>query len=448
MLPRHKNIVLNNEYKKTLTISPPGGDGHYVCDGTGDQEIVNLAFNENPGQRFIILNGDYSINNPILPLDNQEIIIEGTITQNIAVTSLLTENASSGQATVTVTDASLFFKGQYVSVLDPSQVVYIESAAKNFAWGEAGKITDITGNVITLEGNLSRNYTVAGGAYLTTCHSSFLLENVYDVNIRGNGGAINNNKASQIEFEPLNLGGAGENVTVACGVSIKNSEKISISGLSISNAMLHNIFNYLSKNITIDHNTCTTPYFKNIGNWNCSNVSILDNTCTNSSYEDGIILYAGNSYFNISNNSCSGNKRSAFFINTINSHITFNKNYAANTGTNYGVYLLGSNITARNNTYYSPASHGCLKISGTDITIDDETYTGSLAGTKNGYGILFINTSTAYPTNVVINNPVLTNCKVGIVASAGTVNCEVHNPTYSGCTANLTDNSGGGLTIT
>ncbi len=436
-----------NKKKRTYTIASDGGDGNYVCDGNADQDTINLALTENPGQKFIILSGDYSINNPITPLSNQEIIIQGTITQANKVTSLLTGNANKDQAVASVTDGSLFHEGQYLGILDPTLTVLIESAGKSLPRGEAGKIIDITGNNITFESNLSQDYTLAGGSYVTTCHSTFLLDTIYNTSITGIGGSINNDKSNQVEFEPLNLGGLGENIKVACGISVKSCENITINNLNISNAMLHNIFNYLSSNIKITGNTCTAPYFKNIGNWLCSQGSILNNTCTNSSYEDGIILYTGNTNFFINNNTCTGNKRSAIYINTNNTNITMNRNYSQNTGTNYGVYVLGTNITGNNNTYYSPVSHGCIKISGTNVTLNNETYTGSLGGTKNGYGILFINTGAAYPTNVTINNPSINICKVGIIAYPGTASSIINQPTYSGCTTNLTDNSAGGLTI-
>lgn len=67
------------------------------------------------------------------------------------LTSLLTADASSGQADVVVADVSSLKAGDVLTISDDSN-------------SEDGTIDSITDNTITLTGNLANSYTVAGNA--------------------------------------------------------------------------------------------------------------------------------------------------------------------------------------------------------------------------------------------------------------------------------------------
>ncbi|MDD5435202.1 MAG: right-handed parallel beta-helix repeat-containing protein, partial [Nitrospira sp.] len=92
-------------------------------------------------------------------------------------TQYLTSNASSGQADVTVQDGTKFVVGERITVYGGLTVNGgAERDYKDNGSGHGLAITNIAGNILTLESNLSNTYTAtgaAGGGYVTTYQTGY-----------------------------------------------------------------------------------------------------------------------------------------------------------------------------------------------------------------------------------------------------------------------------------
>jgi len=105
----------------------------------------------------------YLISQPISPNSGVDIEYNCILKIMDSVTDALAQNILEDATTFTATDASKFHVGEFVAVTDDDQFAFY---GKLRGWG--GKITDITGNVITLNTAAPYAYTAASNGTIAT----------------------------------------------------------------------------------------------------------------------------------------------------------------------------------------------------------------------------------------------------------------------------------------
>lgn len=254
-----------------------------------------------------LLNGSYSLTNPIEPCDNCELEILGTLTMATAVSSSLAQDAAAGQQTVEVADASAFFVGQWVAVIDTDRMQTYGRYS-----GDASTILKIVGNTITLGTGLIYSYTVAANATLWSCPSTILIDSKSYVSIHGSGD-IDGNQANQGPvFGAYSYAWNGQTVAErgkdGSGISVQDSTHITIKGLYLHDAATNLVF-WNSTDVIADTIEAGSSFAKNILVFDVSRVRIVNNYVHDSVNEDGISLYWNVNYAVVQGNLLIDNAR-------------------------------------------------------------------------------------------------------------------------------------------
>lgn len=364
-----------------------------VGDGAADDtRAIQAALDAAP--MVVVPEGIYRITNALQPRGNQQIEINGTIRISDAHIQPLTADVPAGQPRVPVRNASGFYVGQWVTLGDEG--LPIQGGGKNKVRreaGDCGRIARIEGNTIVMELNLRRSYTLAGKARMGTQPSAFLITKS-NVHIRGRG-VIDGNKAGQFDFAPGDMTvskGRGEDTRAGCGISIDSDpESISdftIEGITVRDAILHNISLYRVRNASIVGVNCVGAHDKNILLRLSEDCRLLGNRCVNSTFEDGIIIYQGNRHCVIQGNICTGNARMGICVNAFQQGILLSGNICRNNPLNFSIRgdngsSTGDfsaegrvNIEGRGNRITGLISLGSVTVSATDLVFDGGTISG------------------------------------------------------------------------
>ena len=307
-------------------------DANYVCDGSDDDLIIQIALDAVPegGGKVLLLPGTYVLGNSLQPKDDTELEIQGTLRVAPARVSRLAADCPPGQNRVTVEDAGAFRAGQWVTLMDDHKPDH-KGGRK---YGECATIQRIDGNTIVLQGEFGTpawttwmqsgpraakgyraDYSVRARAFLTTSHSAILVRGRSRVFIHGPG-QIDGNKAHQSPTAPYRADPrGGEEVLANCGIAIADSSFVTVQKLRIHDANLHNVTLYRSENCEVSGVEASACNDKNILLLNTLRVKLLANQCHDSACEDGICLYFANHSALLAGNRTAGNPRHGIWVN-------------------------------------------------------------------------------------------------------------------------------------
>ncbi|MBI4621739.1 MAG: right-handed parallel beta-helix repeat-containing protein [Verrucomicrobia bacterium] len=367
-----------------------------VGDGRADDtRAIQAALDT--GKRVVVPEGDFRITNALMPRSNQQIEIVGTIRVADALIQPLATDVPAGQPRIPVTDARGFYAGQWVTIADES--LRIQGGGKNKVrreGGDCGRIARIEGNTLVMELNLRRGYSVAAQGRVGTQPSAFLITQSH-VHIHGRG-VIDGNKAHQFDFAPADMTekkGRGEETRAGCGISIDSDpgviSHISIEGITVRDAILHNISLYRVRDSSVANVTCIGAHDKNILLRLSEGCRVIGNRCLDSQFEDGIILYSGNRHCVVQGNICSGNARMGICVNAFQTGILLAGNISINNSLNFSIrgdhgsstgdFSSGGrvNIEGRGNSISGLVSLGAVSISATDLV-----YSGGTISAEEG----------------------------------------------------------------
>ncbi len=307
----------------------------------------------------------YFLSQPLIFKSDIDYIIDGTIKIQDGDTVLLTADTSIGENTLTIAieDVSKFAVGQWVSATD--DMVTFESAGTEYVrelqYGWGGVITDITGNVITLEGTCNYNLDVSENAKMGHSQGCIIIQNAENITVSGSG-LINGNRYNQIPVLPstsLSLHGHWEHQRCAMSFVIWNSHYITLDGLTIEDGRVHSLSissvnlggnktwnsNILLKNLKVN-----TGHDKNILVRFTEYMTVKDCESTGNyeTWEDGLIFYSDCEHCEVDGFIARTNKRSGICTNNVVNNISVKNIHTLgnSTRTGNGVSLMGQFITA------------------------------------------------------------------------------------------------------
>jgi hypothetical protein len=382
-------VMVTVGWSRAASIKDFGAVGDGVAD---DTRAIQAALDA--ATIVVVPEGVYRITNALRPRGNQQIELNGTIKVSDAHIQPLTADVAAGQPRVPVRDASGFYAGQWVTLGDEG--LPIQGGGKNKVRreaGDCGRIAKIEGNTLVMELNLRRSYTLRGKARIGTQPSALLITQS-NVHIRGRG-VIDGNKAGQFDFAPGDMTvskGRGEDTRAGCGISIDSDPgaiaDFTIEGITVRDAILHNISLYRVRNASIVGVNCIGAHDKNILLRLSEDCRLLGNRCVDSSFEDGIIIYSGNRHCVIQGNICTGNARMGICVNAFQPGILLagnicrrnplNFSIRGDNGSSTGDFSAEGrvNIEGRGNVIQGLIALGSVSLSATDVVFEGGTISG------------------------------------------------------------------------
>jgi len=209
-----------------------------ICTGVDDQLFIEQAFDTLPalGGTVLLMAGNYATTREIRIENKDNWILSGQgkgtkIKIADKVESALTENGVLGADTVTVTDITGFKVDQTVFIRDDNSDLGVDESG----W-DREVIQSIAGNVITIVGTLSQNYTTALHSSVTTAYDVLRIDTCDNIVVQDL--QIDGNKANQI--------------TGAKGRRSQNG----IGLFSVDNSIVERCYSHDVPNLTIRVDTC------------------------------------------------------------------------------------------------------------------------------------------------------------------------------------------------
>jgi hypothetical protein len=427
-----------------------------IGDGVTDSYLaLNSALQS--GTTIIIGNSirdTFVVSQPLFPDSNQTLIINGVIKVKDSQSATLTENATSGNSTVVVADATGFKAGDYVIISDDLQNVQ-GGGVNTRLTGNARIISGVEGTTITLTEALLNNFLVSENAFIATQPSAIIVSK-NNVTIKGRGG-VNANKANQPDIQPTTDGGTTEPVEWGGGIVVLNANNFRLEDIYIKNAILHNLNIRYSDSIYINNINVTDAHDKNVLIRDASYGTVSNCFFINADHEDGLQFYDNNHDWQIINNVFYNNGRFGLSIlhgNCYNFQTVGNR--MIDNGTN--LYIRGRNISVygdkllgggkfRYNSYY-----GSLKIEyGNDVNLygvqvdsslsenilitgaskNVNFYGGHSRGTytssQNGYGVKIDTVGGYISDGVTFSNMVFKNLNYGFYLDHSLLNIKFND---------------------
>ncbi len=236
---------------------------------------------------------------------------------------LLTADANVNDTTITVADASVFAIGQQIVLTDDNQPVNGGNPLQTRRIGYGYLIDGIAGNVITLNNPVTTLCEVSANAKIGHYQSVFVGYDDANITITGYG-IIDQNKANQLDSVPIRTASPFvEDTTFGTAMGFDNCDNITIEGVTVQNAILHNLGVKNSTGVYIRRIKSLNAHDKNIIVWFCNEGNINDIRSDGSEFEDGLSLYSNNSDIKVSNIYAFNNSRSGVAIAGSGSNITF-----------------------------------------------------------------------------------------------------------------------------
>lgn len=329
---------------------------------------------------------EYLISQPINLASNKSYVINGTIKIQDGETVDITADSLVGAHTVEVADPSKFHVGQWVSVTDDNKTVYRESLV---AW--TGLITDITGDVLTLEGTAHGNFTVAANGRCGHSQGCIIIQDKENINVTGIG-LLDGNRYNQIQVicsTGLDLHNFWEHNRAGATCAIWHSENVIWDGVDCKDGLVHTMAicspNLVpevptrNKNITVSNCNINTGHDKCILVRFTEDSTFENITCDGmdggniKTWEDGLIFYSDAYNITVNNFTAKNVGRNGFSWNSED-----------------GDYLTADGITTEN--------CGTFNGAGVDINCTNATLSNLVLGDS-------IRIGSAYTTNnILINN--------------------------------------------
>lgn len=337
------------------------GDGR-----TDDTAAIQAALNTG-ARRVVIPEGIFIISSPVEPCANQEIEIIGTLKIADARFQRVTADVAAGQSAVTVADAGGFRVGQWVTVCDDTNPIQCGGARHTRQFrADCGRIVRVENNTLHLAGRFVRSYSPAANARLASQSSAILIQNKSNISIYGSG-TVDGNKANQMDVEPFTMAGCGVRkradgiaggigddggaeiragsgiVSVGAPASLEN---IVIEGITVRNAVVHNICLAGLVRGIIRKTTCVAAHDKNITLLDSCDCRIEHNYALYAEFEDGIMFHqlTGNRRILVRGNTCVGNPRFGIHAGAGEDAIHLTGNLCVDNGCN--IYIHGANCSS------------------------------------------------------------------------------------------------------
>lgn len=375
----------------------------YIQAAINDDSVDTLTFGE-AGETYIT-------SQPLLFISDKQYIINSTIKIKNGSTANITSDVNINDTVITVDDTTGFNVGEQITLTDDLQ----HQVCATYR-GMTGVIIDITGNDITIDDDCVYNLLVSENARIGHTQSVIKIFEKDNITISGTG-TVDDNRVNQSQFHPVynNGGSAAEDQRAACGISIINSDGITLQEITIQNGLMHTLavsqikYGFISKNITLNGITCKNAHEKNILFRMTEEIIIRNVICDTSDWEDGLIFYTGCVNADVDGVTIKNSPRGGFFWNSTSTGLIA-KNIITE-GNGYGLYVQGTEATIENIQCSDPvAIFGTFSpenISITDLTINNVV----------GANILWISGNV---NNLNFNNCVITDCEgIGINVDAG-----------------------------
>ncbi len=332
----------------------PDQEGAQVrCDGTTDDIPIQRALDALPesGGKVILREGTYRLTNVLMPKSHTELEIHGTLVVADAVTSKLTQDATTDDNTFHVAEAAKFRAGQWVTVVDKNKINHKggwENPKGGRKYGECAPIKAVKDNQLILEGAFNQyenwgnwrtrpeyrdHYLVEAGAFVTTSHSAILVQGQSFVYIHGPG-AICGNRENQSPTAPLSTWQRWEEMRADSGIVVCDSSFVRIEGLTVRNANLHNVTFWMAENCEATGLEAFGSNDKNIVSVKTSRLRLIDNHTHDAVQEDGIIFYSAGHLQLVGKNRIIGNPRLGLHVNANCRFVTSIRNIMQGNGRN------------------------------------------------------------------------------------------------------------------
>lgn len=400
----------------------------------------------------------FTINKPIHLRDNIHITINSVIKVKNAVIQTLTQDFTATNY-VNVPNGSAFRTGQWVAISDTMESAVGGGAGFTRRYSQGTYITSIAGNRLNLKETINKIYYVLRVATIGTSNSVFISDTCNNITIDGSG-ELYGNCANQYNHGYYNAGRNYEQCRFGNGLAFYQSDNISISGITVKDFDLHGITTWECDKIMANDLKIKHAISKNWLLYSCTNGQIINSRADSAEYEDGFIMYYGNSKILLSNCIANYNGRLGFGLNSTNNEILLNNCYAESNGENlyigssYNCVISGFISKDGGRLRHNPTSaYSPVKISGSNnITLNGLIVNGfvdySLAHyqvmlqgdckyitfnggvfcntdhivSANGYGFYLSTSYSLTPTNIVLNNVVFHDLKYAVGLTNDAVN--------------------------
>lgn len=360
-------------------------------------------------------------------LSNRNYIIEGTIKIQDGVFDYITQDIAIGDHTVHVTDSSKFSVGQAVCMTDDGIRVYREMSV---GWG--GFITEINGNVLTIEGTCNEAVHVAENGRCCHAQGCIIIQDKSNINVTGSGW-LDGNRYGQPPVFPstgLDLHNFWEHNRIAVSLAIWHSENIVWSvnckdGLvhtaAICSPNLNPAVPTRNKNITVKNCNINTGHDKCILSRFTENSLFENITCDGYdadhtvgwgtghivTWEDGLIFYSDGYNITVTNCTFKNLGRDGFCWNSDNGDgLIADGITTMNCGTRNGV---GVNITCRNAVLSNLVVRDSIKVGGSYTTYNVVFNNVDLQCNSNAIYLPFDGMVIIHTQDVVFNNLRISN---------------------------------------
>lgn len=312
----------------------------------------------------VVLIGDntdetYNIQDTLFGVSNKSYGINGILRIKDGFVKNLEADLLIGQDTLTITNASDFFKtGDHVCISSNDRSIQGGGNNKDRREGQPFTIT-VDGNTITLDEPANYNYLVASSAKIGHTRSVLIFDTKTKIKVFGTG-TFDYNQANQYDVEPNNNGGErvkgfyyGSCLTFirstywdVTGLNENNRLKFinsAFSGISVCYSNFYFNVEYTEIDGCHDKQIILYGYSSDINRY----FTIKNNIFKNSPYEDGITLYTQSTDGLIENNLVENCSRYGIIVNPTIERVIVRNNIVRNCG--QALWIGNSNNTIEDN---------------------------------------------------------------------------------------------------
>jgi hypothetical protein len=337
--------------------------------------IQNIINNSNEGETIKIgyqRSEIIPISQPVYLISNRNYIIDGTLRIRDGAVVDLAENIAIGDHTMEVVDGSLFSVGDCVSATDDAIRVYRESSV---AW--SGYITEIDGNILTIEGTSNEPVLVANNGRVSHSQGCIVIQDQSNIVVTGVG-LLDGNRYNQAQVIP------------STGLDLHNFWEHNRCGVSLAIWHCENITWAVDCKDGLIHTAaiCSPNLVPAVPTRN-KNITIRDCTFSNGHDKNILVRFTEDSLFE--NVTCEGFYTSVGNTGTWEDGLIF--------------YSDGYNITVRNFTAKTCGRNGFSWNSENGSGLIADGITTIKCGTRNGTGI-DVNCSDAVLSNLRIGDSI------------------------------------------
>lgn len=332
-----------------------------VGDGRRDDTSAIQQALDSGAAQVLIPPGDYLISNALRPHSQQTVEIRGNLRLADAVIRPLADDIAPGDQKLRVASAGDFRVGQWVTVCDDHRPTQGGGRKTRRQSAECAPIAAIKDDWLVFERPFRHRYLAAANGLVGTQPSVILLQDVHHVRLCGDG-SIDANKTGQFNVAPGILGDTWEETRAGCAIAgwadPDGLDQITIEGLTLTNAVLHNLCLHGAVNCTIRDCTISHARDKNLILKLSHDCLIQGNSCCHSEFEDGIIFHqhTGNWNHRVIGNLCTDNARNGLHVGEGEHHLTLADNVCLRNGLNLSLH--GEHCTSTGDT----AIDGCNRL--------------------------------------------------------------------------------------